>query len=174
MALWEAARGPTSDKLETFFFLAHGCHAALDAPKKVDAAAVEKATRERLKHTSRLPLVLAEDKGSEEGFSRVDSMFPQDFLLARKNGGQFPSLLKHTYFILFSNRRSNASVLCFGESCRRTCACRLTSHEVGLSRAWACWRIGGVRTGSVPCCFCRISTCACPGTPGTSGGRQNF
>ena len=32
------------EDLEVFFFLAHGCHAALDAPKKVDSHTVDRVT----------------------------------------------------------------------------------------------------------------------------------
>jgi hypothetical protein len=33
------------DSERLFFFLAHGCHAALDAPKKAPSEAVDRATR---------------------------------------------------------------------------------------------------------------------------------
>ena len=37
LSLWDNEGPLDSDALRTFFFLAHGCHAALDAPKKVEA-----------------------------------------------------------------------------------------------------------------------------------------
>ena len=47
---WNAKGAPSSDHEKAFFFLAHGCHSALDAPKKVDAVKVDEASRRSALH----------------------------------------------------------------------------------------------------------------------------
>ena len=67
--MWEEEGRPTSDQLATVIFLAHGCHAELDALKNVNVDAVDRATKGRWSqaglrhHSPPLTLLVAEDEG---------------------------------------------------------------------------------------------------------------
>ena len=91
------------DSERLFFFLAHGCHAALDAPKKAPSEAVDRATRVAWsaaglrKNSPRLPCVLGAlcDPGFE-----VDSSTPYQGLPALTTSLQGGRVALGTLFFL--------------------------------------------------------------------------